>query len=266
MKRSKTHREPILLYCNRPTQTNDVDDFETEISEVEDSDFPPCKIGNSPPLFLRSPSYHRYPRKLEAASSSESQPPQSQRRRQPDAGLGQINLVNTVHTKVISYIQALHVATLMMNVKCQDDPSFQGNTSLKRQSSAGMAQDPAANGQPLKRRHLAPRARDLDDHNMSWVRREIAGIKETLEEIASDAREDRRNFNSMLEELDIAGIKENLEEITYEAREGRDNFNGMLEELKESLEEITYDAREGRDNFNSMLEELLNEILWQQRD
>ena len=35
---------------------------------------------------------------------------------------------------------------------------------------------------------------------MRWVQREIAGIKEALEEMASEAREDRRNFISTLEE------------------------------------------------------------------
>jgi hypothetical protein len=54
---------------------------------------------------------------------------------------------------------------------------------------------------------------------MRWVRCEIAGIKDTLEEMAYEAREDRKNLNSTLEELDIAGVKESLEEITYKTRE-----------------------------------------------
>ena len=79
----------------------------------------------------------------------------------------------------------------------------------------------------LKRRRLTPR----DDDNMTWVRREISGIKETLEEMASEAREDRENFISMFEELDFAGIKESLDEMIYDAGEERENIHSMLAEL-----------------------------------
>lgn len=98
-----------------------------------------------------------------------------------------------------------------------------------------MVQDPS-NEHPLKRRHLALR----DDDNMRWVRREIAGIRETLEEMASEAREDRQNFMSALEELDYAGIKESLDEITYDVREERDNIHSMLEELLVEVREREY--------------------------
>lgn len=50
MNQSNTHRKPILLYCSRPTQTYDDD------SESNASDFPPCRVGNSPPLISRSPA------------------------------------------------------------------------------------------------------------------------------------------------------------------------------------------------------------------
>ena len=52
-------------------------------------------------------------------------------------------------------------------------------------------------------------------------------------EIASEAREDRQNLISTLEELDSAsaGIKENLEELTYEMREDKDNFYSMLADM-----------------------------------
>ena len=43
------HRKPIPLYCSRPTQTqND--------SEAEESDFPPCLVGNCTPIMSRSPA------------------------------------------------------------------------------------------------------------------------------------------------------------------------------------------------------------------
>lgn len=118
MNRSSTHRKPVLLYCNQATQTQDD-------SEVEDSDFPPCRVGNDPPLIFRYspvtfPSSSRYP---QAAASrilqqqptipSEEEPSQSlaQRHRQPNTGLGGTNIVNIIdatatvsHTKVILYI------------------------------------------------------------------------------------------------------------------------------------------------------------------
>ena len=80
---------------------------------------------------------------------------------------------------------------------------------------------------PSKRQHLTPR----DDDNMSWVQREISGIKETLKEMASEAREDREKFISMFEELDFAGIKESIDEMTYDVREERDNLHSMMAEL-----------------------------------
>ena len=53
MNRTNTHqRKPILLYCSRATQTQDD-------SEAEDSDFPPCRVGNLPPLISHySPVTH----------------------------------------------------------------------------------------------------------------------------------------------------------------------------------------------------------------
>jgi hypothetical protein len=85
----------------------------------------------------------------------------------------------------------------------------------------------------VKRRHLAP----CDDDNMRWVRREIAGIKETLEEMDAEAREDRQHLISMMEELDFAGIKESLGELTYDAKEERDNLHSMLAELLAEVQE-----------------------------
>ena len=58
----------------------------------------------------------------------------------------------------------------------------------------------AADERPLKKQRLALR----DENNMRWVRHEIAGVKKTLkslEKIAAEAREDRRDINSTLQEL-----------------------------------------------------------------
>jgi len=93
-----------------------------------------------------------------------------------------------------------------------------------------MVQGPS-NERPSKRRRLAPCGCDDDNRDMKWVRREIARIKETLEEMASEAREDRQKSISMLEELDFGEIKESLDEMTYDAREERENIHSMLAEL-----------------------------------
>lgn len=87
----------------------------------------------------------------------------------------------------------------------------------------------ASNEHPLKRRCLTP----CDDNNsdMKWVQHEIASIKKTLEEMVSEAREDRDRIISMFEELDVAGIKESLDNMTYDAREERENIHSMLAEL-----------------------------------
>lgn len=87
----------------------------------------------------------------------------------------------------------------------------------------------------MKRRRLTPRG--CDDDNMKWVRREIAGIKEILEEMASEAREDRQKFISMLEELDFGEIKESLDKMTYNAREERENVHSVLAELLSEVQQ-----------------------------
>ena len=47
--------------------------------------------------------------------------------------------------------------------------------------------------------------------------------------MASKAREDKEKFISMFKELDFAGIKESLNEMTYDSRE--ENIHTMLAEL-----------------------------------
>jgi hypothetical protein len=116
MNRSNTHRKPILLYCSQATQTQDD-------SEAGDSDFPPCRVGNCPPLIssryspVTVPSHSRHPRaaassilQRQLSISSEEEPSQTQRHRKLNTGLGRSNIVNTVdatatvsHTKVIIY-------------------------------------------------------------------------------------------------------------------------------------------------------------------
>ena len=117
MNRPNAHRKPIPLFCDKSTQTQDSD--ESDSSETEDSDFPPCRVGNSAPLISRSPlpppPRSRYFRAA-ASSVSEEKPyhhgGQSQRCQKPNTGLGRTNIINTVdatattvlHAKVILYI------------------------------------------------------------------------------------------------------------------------------------------------------------------
>lgn len=98
-----------------------------------------------------------------------------------------------------------------------------------------MVQVPS-NERPLKRRRLTPC--DCDDGNMKWVRHEIASIKETLEEMASEAKEDRQQFISKFKELDFGGIKESLDEMSYDAQEERENIHSMLEELLAEVQAV----------------------------
>lgn len=121
MKRPNTCRK---LYCSRSTQTYDNSD-----DESEDSDFPPCLEGKSPPLMSRSPVPTHSSRYLRAPAanssqhqltiSSEKKPHQSsQRHRQLNTGLGQTNIINTVDatTKVFLHYLVHIVAMLMLNV------------------------------------------------------------------------------------------------------------------------------------------------------
>lgn len=102
MRRSST-RNPIMLYCSQPTQTKDD-------SEPEKSEFPPCKEGNGTPPSRYSP-VALLPRPQQLTISNEEEEPPQSRHRQPNTGLGQTNILNTVNaiapvqpTKVVPYI------------------------------------------------------------------------------------------------------------------------------------------------------------------
>jgi len=60
----------------------------------------------------------------------------------------------------------------------------------------GSAED-ADDEHPLKRLHLSLR----DEVDMTWVQDEINGVRECLERIATEAREDREEINRSLQEL-----------------------------------------------------------------
>jgi hypothetical protein len=192
MQGNNSHRRHIPLYCNQssePTQNE---------SEAELSDFPPIKERNSTPpspapsVPARSrylpQAARRYPQQHPLSSEEE---PQSQRHRQPKTGLGQTNMLNTVdaispvqHAKVTPYIFVAHSVF--------DVHSLQ---ALKRDSGV---QD-VGHERPFKKQRVAFHEEDVD-----WMRamqHEITGVKESLEKIAAEAREDRRDISSMLQEL-----------------------------------------------------------------
>lgn len=82
MEHNNPHRLQIPLYCSQSTQTQPESDYDTD-----SSDFPPYKIG-------RSMSPASAMRRNPPPSEEPPQPHLQERRR---AGLGQTNLVNTVH-------------------------------------------------------------------------------------------------------------------------------------------------------------------------
>lgn len=86
---------------------------------------------------------------------------------------------------------------------------------------------------------------------MRWMQNEVAGVKEFLEEMSFEVREDRRNNTSTLarEELDIAGIKTSIEEMASD-----------IVDIKENLEEMASEARQEQEKLNDLLEDLLSEI------
>lgn len=49
--------------------------------------------------------------------------------------------------------------------------------------------------------------------------------------MASEAREDKRNLISTLEEADFASIKDSIDELTYDTKEVRDNLHIMLADI-----------------------------------
>jgi hypothetical protein len=64
---------------------------------------------------------------------------------------------------------------------------------VKRSGSGEDADDE----RPLKKQRLSLR----DEVDMVWVQDELTGFKESLERIATEAREDRQEINSTLQEL-----------------------------------------------------------------
>ncbi|KAF8961301.1 hypothetical protein BDZ97DRAFT_1921379 [Flammula alnicola] len=106
--------------------------------------------------------------------------PQSRRCRHPNTGLGRTNILNMV--------DAIAPVEHAKGVR-----SHQAESSLKRDSGI---QD-VVDERPLKKQRLAFR----DEDDMRWVQHEITGVKESLEKIAAEAREDRQDINRTLQEL-----------------------------------------------------------------
>jgi hypothetical protein len=207
-KMNNAHRTYIPLYCSQPTQTRDSDD------SLELSDFPPIKIRKSTPPI---PVCFRPPRpqaarglggsqELPVLVSSEEEPPRSQHR-QPNTGLGRANILNMVgrivpvpHAKVTSYLFTTAGSHANCECKFQGVRSHLGKSPLKRQrrQDSGIQDAASADEPPLKKQRLTS---TLLEKDMRWVRNEIVDVRESLEKIAAEAREGRRDINSTLQEL-----------------------------------------------------------------
>jgi archaellum component FlaC len=79
------------------------------------------------------------------------------------------------------------------------------------------------NERPLKRhQHDLQVPRDDMTMTVTIMRRDIAGIKEGLEEMREE----------------IASLKENIEEMAHEVREERENLHSMLAELLAEVQQM----------------------------
>jgi hypothetical protein len=212
MKGNNPPRQPIPLYCSQsPEQIQLAREAEAELyhfSPIRDGDsatlfpsipaaqqttddseggtfcFPPIKEGNSAPLLPPIPGRSRpgRPQATQRGSqkpplSSKEEPSQSQRRQQPNIGLGRANIVNMAAVRPYTL--------LIMN----GIYFHQAKSSLKQDSGI---QD-VADEHPMKKRRVTSR----DENNMELVRYRIAGLKERVEKVAAEARD----ITSALEEL-----------------------------------------------------------------
>ena len=165
-------------------------------SEGKLLDFPPIKARNKTPA-PTIPAHSRSPRlgprknSLQPFSSSNEEPREARHRQQPNTGLGQTNIVNTVNAMVRHAKIENHLANPDCNY--QGVRSHGAKSLLKRGSSI---QD-VADERPLKKQHVS----SLDEDLIRWVEHEISGVKEGLEKIATEAREDRRSIHATLQDL-----------------------------------------------------------------
>ena len=198
MKRSNPPRKHIVLYCSQSSQTQATTGSE---SETELSDFPPIRVKNSAPLFAPT-GIRRATREasqpLPGSLGEAPAPPLSQRRQQPSAGLGQSNIVNTV-----SETAPARRAKVMPHILCwiptNCEPIYQGVRSHPGKSAAKYpsSSEDADDERSWKRQRLCLR----DEIDMTWVQDEITGVRESLERIATEAREDRQEISNTLQEL-----------------------------------------------------------------
>lgn len=149
-------------------------------SEDELFNFPPAREGNDAPLFPPTPGHsrpHRPPATQRGSQkpslSSKEEPSQSQRRRQPNMGLGRANIVNLNMAAVRPYALYRLLSLITNGVRFH-----QAKSSLKQDLRI---QDE----RPMKKRRVTSR----DEDNMELVRPRIASLKERVEKVAAEARD-----------------------------------------------------------------------------
>jgi len=168
-------RRPILLYCDRATQTqveppvhNPWDDI-FYMGSSRESTPPPARRQAAQ---ARDPSYSP-PSKESRSSALRRQaaqacgpsysPPSKENSRRPCSGLGQINVVNTV---------------------------------------ASPSQDAAnLDERPSKKRRVSFREDESDDEGSQRVQYDLSSVKESLDTMAAEARQDRQDILSTLQDL-----------------------------------------------------------------
>lgn len=159
-------------------------------SEDEDSIFyfPPIKEENSAPLVRSSP---RRPQATQRDSkkpplSSKEEPSQSQRRRQPNMGLGRANIVNMAVVRPYTLYSLLLLITIGV---CFHQAKSSSKQDLRIQD--------VADERPMKKRRVTPR----DEDDMELVRPRVASLKERVEKVAAEARDIATALEELLREI-----------------------------------------------------------------
>ena len=169
-----------------------------DVLEDPSSEFPPIKEAKSPGIarYPRNPPNHSRP-PSEASSSSEESPSPSQprRHRQPNTGLGQQHITDTVGGRpgTATVRQYARFAGCYANHghNRQRARSYRPKSSRKRSLEMCDVTD----------EHSSKRHRGLKENDMDWLKGEIGSIKESLREIFARAKEDSRHVDYLLNEI-----------------------------------------------------------------
>ena len=113
MNSSNTDGKFLMLYCSRVTQTGLTQEWDDSYAETfDDPDFPPCRKGNHPPILAPFLAAHystesvapqaatssRQQQIITISSDKESLQSECSQKLNEEHGLGNTNIINTVHT------------------------------------------------------------------------------------------------------------------------------------------------------------------------